>query len=120
MSVSLGRNLIQSMNGQTLTGTRTTSTGYVNGVYTATTAAISVLASVQPVSADDILRIPEGDRERQMWKLYSADELRAANEATKAKPDQLTIDGDLFIVKMVEKWPAYWKALAIKVEAASL
>ncbi len=120
--ISLGRDLIASMNGANYRVRRTATGSYDNtGVYQdGVQTVITVFASVQPLTGDDIERIPEGDRTKDMWKVYAADELRIHDEKTGAKADKITIMGDEYVVQDVRKWPGHWRATVVKVEEATV
>lgn len=121
--LSLGSDLIVAMNGTALLVLRTATGAYVEatGLWEAgAEVTIEAICSVQPVNGDDMLRIPEGDRVKKILKLYSDTELRVHNEATGAQADTVTIEGEQYQVKIVEKWPTYWKAFVVRVETASI
>jgi len=120
--ISLGRDLIASMNGQNYS-TKRVATGSYNsaGVYVpGTSSTINVFASVQPLGGKDLVRIPEGDRTRQRHKLYSADLMQSNNETTGATADIVTIDGGTFQVESVEKWTDYYKVIVVNQERAEV
>lgn len=79
-------------------------------------AAVQVLASVQPLTGDEIARIPEGDRKRERRKAYSADLLHSGSDENQAAPDVVTVDGVKFQVESVEPWLGHWKAILVKIE----
>lgn len=118
MSVSLGRDLIASMNGQQLTVRRYAPGSYVAGKYVpGATSAPACLASVQPLSGNEIVRIPEGDRQRERKKLYAADLLQISNEAVMQKADEiLGLEGRDWQVESVQKWTDYWKCIIVAIE----
>ena len=77
----------------------------------------------QPVSGDDLQRLPEGLRTQEVIKLYALAELRAGDRSTGRQPDELLIDGLRWQVEQVWNWSEdnwatldgrYWKALAIR------
>lgn len=119
MGPSLGASLIRSMGGKKFSVRRSRGGSYVNGVWTEDDtgpAILQVLASEQPVNGKDIERIPEGDRVREVRKLYAAQELRPHNERTGAEADVITIRGQEFQVSTVERWQSYWKCLIVSLE----
>ena len=70
---------------------------YTNGVFNEGASSIfTVKGNCQPVSGDDILQIPEGDRKRQLLKIYTEDELMVN--------DIVTVDGKEFEAHPVENW----------------
>lgn len=117
--ISLGRSLIQNLNGADYSVERSGGGSYANGVWQESgTSVVSVFASVQPLSGSDLERIAQGDRLKEFLKLYSADEVFTLNEITGAKADAITIDGKVYLAYSVQKWPSYWKVLAVKQEDA--
>lgn len=99
------RGLIRSMKGTTYTVTRDAG-GYVNGVWTPNTSTVNVLAAVQPLTGPELVRLPEGDRERAVFKVYSADEIRTR--------DEIAVSGVTYQLQNVEPWSGHWKAVAVK------
>lgn len=109
------RSLIQSMGGKTFPVRRYSAGAYVNGMWQETLTLSSVFGSAQPLTGLEIVRIPEGDRERERLKIYSADELRASKSGV-GRADEVVIEGDIFQVERVERWANYWKAFVVKRE----
>lgn len=61
---------------QTVTGTRKNGGSYVAGVWTpAATSALSIAASVQPASENELKLLPEGRREDGAYALRSRSEI---------------------------------------------
>ena len=104
MSISLGRSLIASMNGKNYTLKRKNPGSYVAGKWVdgSNISGLVAFASIQPLSGKEMVRIPEGDRNRERKVAYSADELRVADPSGKYKADILTVDGQDFQVESVE------------------
>lgn len=100
-----------------LTGDRAdTAPTFVNGRPTAATRSpIAFRASIQPLSTNEVLSLPEGKREREAYRLYTDFQLRAADEANGTAPDHVTIDGKLFEVIAVHRWQNnlinHWKCI---------
>lgn len=61
-------------------------------------------ASVQPVSGNEKVSLPEGVREREMYRLYTDYALKTADETAKTTADRVTLFGKLFEVISVEIW----------------
>lgn len=77
---------------------------------------LTCFASQQPLSGSEIVRIPEGDRDRERMKLYSADELRISSEITQAAADVVTVNGIEYQVESVARWTDYWKCIIVEIE----
>ena len=69
--------------------------GYVNGVYVeGAETTITIQASVQPVSGQDLVAIPEGRRASDMVKVYTSEDLFGQGDAgTGQSPDRLVYRG---------------------------
>lgn len=90
---------------QSLTGTRTEAGTLVKGRLTpGSTSAINFTASVQPISGDELLSLPEGIREEGMFKLYTDFALRSANQTTKEPADKINLFGKVYKVVFLEAW----------------
>lgn len=63
---------------------------------------VTVTAGVQPMNARERLLLPEGIRSRAAVKVYSDDELIAADEATGRRGDRFTWEGKTWEVFAVE------------------
>lgn len=74
---------------------RTVAGSYVNGVYVeGAESTITIQASVQPVSGQDLVAIPEGRRASDMVKVYTSDDLFGQGDAGSGQsPDRLTYRG---------------------------
>jgi hypothetical protein len=77
----------------------------------------TIQAWPQPVSGDDLERLPEGRRTKEVIKLYSLDEIYSTDTSEADMADIVTIDGKEYEVENVYDWDAdglYWKALAVR------
>ena len=74
---------------------RTVAGSYVNGVYVeGAETTITIQASVQPVSGQDLVAIPEGRRASDMVKIYTDSDLFGQGDAGSGQsPDRLTYRG---------------------------
>lgn len=117
MNIALGRSLIKSMAGKKYKVSRSRGGEYVNGYWVESERdEVEILASIQPLSGKETLNIPEGDRNRERRKIYSADELRVGLQSNQADADIITIDDKQWEVETVEAWPQYWKCIIVTVE----
>lgn len=74
---------------------RTVAGAYINGVYVeGPESTITIQASVQPVSGQDLVAIPEGRRASDMVKIYTDSDLFGQGDAGSGQsPDRLTYRG---------------------------
>lgn len=101
--------------------TRSGAGSYVDGRWVAgSTSQFSITASMQPVKLkhNELLHLPEGDRNRSAVRVYTATELRAANEDNGTISDFVTWEGEQWEVVKVDVWSlgiAHYKAIALRV-----
>jgi hypothetical protein len=89
------------LNVEAITVTRSAQGSYVSGRFvpgapTVTTAA----GNVQPLSGKELLLLPEGERQRQVVKIYTGFALESGDIVTRA-------DGIQYDVQAVENWTAF-------------
>lgn len=74
---------------------RTVAGAYVNGVFVeGSESTITISASVQPVSGQDMVAVPEGRRASDMVKLYTDSDLFCQGDAGSGQsPDRLVWRG---------------------------
>jgi len=87
---------------------------YVEPSYSDTT----IRASVQPLRGDELLRLPEGQRQTKNVKLYTPSDLRVVDDETKTKSDQIIDGTTTYEVRTAEDWTdegGYWKGEAVEV-----
>jgi len=79
------------------------------------------IASVQPLRGSELLTLPEGQRERETYKLYTSTKLNGANESNKTKPDKIQLFDKTFEVLIVEIWQnkviPHYKVIVSKIDA---
>ena len=70
---------------------RTVAGSYVNGVYVeGAETTLTIQASVQPMSGNDLVAVPEGRRAADMVKLYTSTDLFSQGDAGSGQsPDRL-------------------------------
>lgn len=99
--------------------TRTSPGSYVKGVHQpGESSTFGIVASVQPASGRDLLRLEEGQRTRETITVFTPDDLRTADEAAGTPADRIEWQGSLYEVQLVENWTPgrFRKALASKIE----
>lgn len=84
---------------------RNVSGSYVNGVWTEGTASTPRTAkgAIQPLNAQELEMLPEGQRKRASLKIYTSTELREVDEISKVKGDIVTVRGSTWEVQRVYK-----------------
>jgi len=101
--------------GQSYSVTRRGAATLVKGIsHPGPTTTHAIVASVQPASGRDLLRLPEGRRTTETRMLYTITELLTGGEANEA--DLVTVDGALWEVQHVETFPGHFAAV---IQAAS-
>lgn len=79
---------------------------YVEGEWIeGTTVEVPVQVNIQPLKGYEILQLPESERTRVWWKVYSADVLRTEKEGDGGwDADELIWKGDRYKVMKVDDW----------------
>lgn len=96
--------LIESMSAQNVILKRQSTGSYVNGIFVPVPLGdLTIRAGVQPTSGEDLISLPEGQRERESYKIYSVTEMQTAKENTQKKADVLEFYGKLFEVQQVQR-----------------
>jgi hypothetical protein len=90
---------------------------YVAGLSTTLTQQ----ASVQPIQGRELLNFPEGEREKEMLKIYSTGSFQTADKASGAVADTIAWNGKNYKVTQVLPYTlpitgAYYKAVATLVD----
>lgn len=78
-------------------------------------STFSILACAQPLNGRDLMRLPEGMREREAMALWTRTELRG--KLADNDPDSVVIDGDTYEVTTVKRWANlgnYYRAVVVK------
>lgn len=104
---------------------RKTAGSYVDGEWvegTQTTVPIEV--NIQPLKEAELMLLPEADRGKQWWKMYSASEIRMDKQGTSGwSADEFVYQGDRYKVMKVENTSMgilnHWKALAARTELSA-
>lgn len=93
--------------GRTVTVTRMAVGEYIRGVWQqGGNAKHVVVASVQPMSAQDLMLLPEGDRTTERIKLYSTFAFRTQGtwNGQQFSQDRVSVDGKVYSVVAVENY----------------
>lgn len=69
------------------------------------TTEVGIYVNIQPLKPYEILQLPESERTRVWWKLYSADLLRTEKEGPGGyDADEFIFKGDRYKVMKVDNW----------------
>ena len=119
----MSESLIKSF-GRPVTVRRTVGPGsYVDGIWVQPgVTEIEIIASVQKLTANELLLLEEGDRQKETRKFYSTFEFKAQKETTMEQSDYLFVDGKEYMVIAVDDYfmpqsmsIKYYKANAVLV-----
>lgn len=89
----------------TVTRKRFAGGAYVDGRWVAgASSELDIVASVQPASSRDLLRLPEGLRTRKTVAVITDDDLQTANESLNQVADRLEYLGEEWEVVSVDDW----------------
>ena len=94
---------------ETLTRRRRTAAAYVDGVPGAATNVDSTFSGTRdPVPDDEVVTLPEGERQSGQMYIICETELRTANDHTSpvTLADHVLIDGEWYEVRSVHRFPA--------------
>jgi hypothetical protein len=100
---------------------RQTQGSYVNGDWVeGTETVVPTEVNIQPLKDSEILMLPESERTREWYKLYSAEELRTAKEGVGGNgADEFIFDGDRYRVMKARNYAMgtldHWKCMAARV-----
>lgn len=76
---------------------------FVNGVWIeGATTPISITASIQPTTGEELLSLPEGRRDRKTYAIFTSTKLYVARPGI--NPDFVTIFGEKYEVVKVDIW----------------
>lgn len=91
---------------------------YVEGRYQETPPEeVAIKASVQPVSGQDRMMLPEGIRSKEIVKIYTTYLLKTASAEGSIKADVVIYNGCRYDVTMVQDWTVdggFYKAFAAR------
>ncbi len=103
---------------------------YVNGQWIeGTETAIPITASVQPLTGEDVLLLPEGRRNSKSYALFTSTPIKTLNTNNTKNTDQIQIFGERFEIIKVEIWqnnPSvfavtnHYKMIVVKLEAITI
>lgn len=104
MSVSDLSGLIADFATGTYAVTRATPGAYADGIFVpdAAPTTLQVEACVCPLSGNDLLRLPEGLRSKELLDVFTAVELQV--DAPGQRPDVIMIEGHAWQVEKSQRW----------------
>jgi hypothetical protein len=111
--------LIRSFATGTYTVTRRAAATVVRGrAQPGAISTLPVVASVQPASGRDLLRLPEGRRSIETRVVFTATQLLIAAQGSANNSDLILIEGTQFEVQQVQSWDGspssdaeYWRCI---------
>lgn len=111
--------MIKRLRGKSYTVTRSNA----NGAYSTAdgtfipgaTTTLTIEGSVQPMTSQDLVSIPEGDRTRERFRFYSFPDLLNIDNSTLRKGDVVSVSGVDFQVENIWHWPNHSKSIIVKV-----
>jgi hypothetical protein len=71
-----------------------------------------IIASIQPMSGRERELLPEGERTKEIIRIYTKHGLRQAMEKNNVKGDQVSYKGRMYEVKRVDTWDFDWNNMA--------
>ena len=80
-----------------------------------------IMASVQPLNGNDLELLPEGDRAEDSRRLYTASEVRTADQHCGRPADQIIIDGKTYKVIEVKRQRSvipHYRVLCVRLREA--
>lgn len=87
------------------------------------TVEVPIQVNIQPLKGYEILQLPESERTRVWWKVYSADQLRTEKEGVDGwDADEFEWKGDRYKVMKLDDWQnamsilEHCKAYATRIE----
>lgn len=92
-----------------------TSGRWIDGAETEST----IVASVQPLTSDELLQLPEGDRSKGARRVYTESELQAGDESAGLVADRIVWGGEEWEVHKVDGHGlglAHYAATVVRVE----
>jgi hypothetical protein len=92
---------------------------FVEGVYIqGKKKEFCISGSLQPMNGKELLVLPELDRVKQVYKLYTDSELLTIKECGLKNADRVEAYGERFVVMQTEKWLGtdlpYFKAILVR------
>jgi hypothetical protein len=104
---------------ETLAVKRPPSGVYVDGRYSAgATTNFTVLASVQPLTGEDLLVLPEGERTDDAIEIFTLEKLQPSQQGAAELGDLVTYLGRDYRIRLAEDWGAngnYYRSVATRV-----
>jgi hypothetical protein len=106
---------------KTLTGTRTLEGSYVNGRWVeGGVESLSFKANVQPMTYEELQRLPEGLRDKDVIIVMTKFELRTVNQINNTNPDNILWQGRTYQVQKVSAFQMgvqdHYEVYAMRVE----
>ena len=108
-----------------LTLIRSAAGSYVDGEWVeGTETNVPIEVNIQPLKEAELMLLPEADRGKQWWKVYSASEIRMDKQGASGwAADEFVYQGDRYRVMKVENYQMsildHYRALAARMELSA-
>lgn len=100
--------------GQIITVVRKTGGAYVDGLYVeGVESSFKTIASVQQPTPDEIEKLPEGERNKDLFKFYSKKPLRATSDRDGTEADIAILNSVRYKIISAEDWNIFGHTVAI-------
>jgi len=106
--------MIQRLRGRNFTVTRYAAGSYddATGLYVAgTSSTLTIKASLQPMTPEEVDEYVGGDRTRTYFKFYTSVDMQNIEADGLKKADKILIDGVKYRLVKVERWPTYYLSI---------
>lgn len=86
-----------------------------DGTFTdGTPTTVQVQGSLQPATVNDLISLPEGDRDRESFRFFSVPPLQNNNTPNLNRGDLINVSGVTYRVASVQHWQVYGRAIIVR------
>lgn len=84
-------------------------------------SVLTAVASIQPLTANEVLQLPEHRRTRESLKMYLVEPVRTTDEKNQLPADRILHEGKTYEVHAVSNWSIgtdlpHYKAICVKLD----
>ena len=99
---------LDSDTGVILTVERTTGSAFVDGLYVkGATSTFKTIGSPQQPTSQDLQTLPEGDRDKDIFKFITKKPVRTVSDRDELAADVIIFKGQRFKIIMVQDWDTF-------------